>query len=71
MMDKFIYQDIRAMQADTNEKIAIKAAGFEQEALLEQIRASLTDTQKKAARRGQSNAQVRLLTKTGTDGSTE
>lgn len=71
MMDKFIYQDVRAMQADTNEKIAIKAAGFEQEALLEQIKASLTDNQKKAARRGQSSGQVRLLTKTGTDGPTE
>ena len=70
MMDKFIYQDIRAMQADTNEKIAVSAAGFEQEGLLEKIRASLTDTQKKAARRGQSQGQVRLIQsqRTGTDG---
>jgi len=65
MLDKFIYHDIRAMQAKNNEDIAIRAAGFEQEALVEQIKNSLTDTQKKAQRRGQT--QVRLLQKTGTD----
>jgi hypothetical protein len=66
MLDRFIYHEVRDIQAETNEKIAVRAAAFEQEGLVEAIRESLTDKQKRSVRKG--GAPVRVLPRpTGTD----
>lgn len=69
MTDKFIYHEIRDQYAQTNEKIAVRAAAFEKEGLIDAIRESLTDKQKKNARKVSPLTNVRQLTRsTGTDG---
>lgn len=50
MMDQFIYQDIRASQSKLNEQVAIRAASFEKEGLMQKIKDSLTEEQKKKVR---------------------
>jgi hypothetical protein len=64
MLDRFIYEQIRATQAETNEKIAIEAAAFEGEKLLERVRDSI-ETRRKRTDSIRPEAPVRLLT--GTD----
>jgi hypothetical protein len=65
MMDKFIF-GIRNEFSSLNAKVAADAAGFEQEALLRCVADSLTESQKRATRKGA--ATVRLLSvKNGTD----
>lgn len=49
-MDNFIYTDIRAEQSKTNERIAQRAADFETEKMLQAIKDSLTEDQKKKVR---------------------
>lgn len=49
-MDNFIYTVIRAKQAELNGQLAVQAASFETEALLQRIRDNLTDEQKKKVR---------------------
>lgn len=51
MMDRFIYNDVRNTQAETNKNISILASTFEKEGLVEQIRDTLTEKQKRATRR--------------------
>jgi hypothetical protein len=48
-LDQFVF-GIRQRCANLNAEIATSAAGFEQEALLKQLRDSLTDAQKRAQR---------------------
>jgi hypothetical protein len=48
-LDQFIF-GIRQKYANLNAEIATSAAGFEQEALLNQLKGSLTDTQKRTQR---------------------
>lgn len=47
MMDRFIYERIRAIQAETNERICVEAAAFETENLLDKIRDSIEAPKKK------------------------
>jgi len=62
MMDQFLYTDIRAAQSRTNEQIAIKAAEFESEKLIDKLRESLTEEQKKKRiRRSQAPRQLRAV----------
>jgi hypothetical protein len=47
MLDRFIYERIRAVQAEANEKIAVEAAAFEGEMLLACVRESIESRQRK------------------------
>jgi hypothetical protein len=67
LMDRFIF-GVRQEHATLNAKIAQDAAGFEQEALLNMLRESLTDKQKRAQRLPVPIS-IRALPKNGTDDS--
>ena len=47
MMDRFIYERVRAVLAEANEKISIEAAAFESENLISQIKDVITSPKKK------------------------
>jgi hypothetical protein len=65
MMDKFIFTDIRAHYASSNAELAIKAAMFEQEMLVEDLKECLTENQKRELKRNGNGASVHVL-KNGT-----
>ena len=60
MMDRFIFDRVRAVLAEANEKISVEAAAFETENLLEQIKLSVEPAKKKNELL-QSQPPVRLL----------
>ena len=64
MMDRFIYDRVRAVLAEANERISVEAAAFETENLLDQIKTSIEPTPKKKNEQVQSQPPVRLLTGT-------
>jgi hypothetical protein len=45
MMDRFIFERVRAVQAEANERVAVEAAAFEQKTLIDQIKFSYSDQQ--------------------------
>lgn len=63
MMDRFIYERIRAVQAEANEKISIEASAFERELLIGKIKATLDDRKKRLSEAPKGTLQ--LLTGTG------
>lgn len=71
-MDRFIF-GVRQEYANLNAKVATDAAAFEQESLLNMLRESLTDKQKRAQRMPPGAVPIRALSsRTGTDdGSSE
>jgi hypothetical protein len=69
MLDHFIHHRVRAVISEASAKVAVEAAGFEQEVLLQKIRDSLTDRQKRTTR--SSMTPVRVLPHTGTDVGTD
>lgn len=46
MMDRFIYEEVRAVLAEANEAISVKAAAFEREKLIAQIEATVAPKKK-------------------------
>jgi hypothetical protein len=64
MMDRFIYERVRAVLAEANERISIEAASFETENLLSQIKTTLEPVAPKKKEISPSQPPVRLLTGT-------
>lgn len=55
MVDEFLHNRVRGAFTSAYTKVAVEAAGFEKEFLTKQLQDSLTDDQKKAAKRQQIN----------------
>lgn len=66
LMDKFIFNRIRAAYSDLNAQIAAESAAFEQESLYAQLVASLTENQKRAQRKAGPSQVLRMLPAQGT-----
>lgn len=65
VLDHFIHNRVRAVLSEASARVAVEAAGFEQEGLLQKIADGLTDRQKRTTRGSMSP--VRVLPRTGTE----